>query len=206
MSNRRKLRPASGNRAFMNAYRSALACGHCTGRYERGSQGPGIYHDPGCPVLYGTVSFRGAAFRAIADAAEATEHVVIPVEEILQEDAGEEERPSGLLTLRVTEPYFAGMRTRTMRFCRHLGPGKKPEHSQRALWAAWDGVARCTACFTAVCWRTWETPEDSRCDSCGKFVKKIRPATVITAETVLTWGMCEDCCEADLESAISDAA
>jgi len=64
-------------------------------------------------------------------------------------------------------------------------------------WVAWEpGLMRCARCAHDVLLAACGTPEDCRCDGCGRLVDWIHPTMLQGGSVVITLGLCGDC-EAD---------
>lgn len=154
-----------------NAYNAALKCGHCTGRYrEAGPQGPGVYHDAGCPVLSGAADSAANGRRAAAVAAELTGRPVADfglagLAELARTIPAADER--GPRTAAVTARFDQRAAAGTLQRCPHLGRRTPPPGG--AHWVAWapDRVS-CAACLTALSLRATGAPGENACDSCGE--------------------------------------
>ena len=64
MSTKRKRNSGDPRKDPFRAYQDAYRCGHCHGRLSNGSEGWGVYHDPGCPVYSGAIDEGPAGRRA----------------------------------------------------------------------------------------------------------------------------------------------
>jgi hypothetical protein len=194
-----------------NAYNAALKCGHCTGRYrEAGPQGPGVYHDAGCPVLSGAADPAANARRAAAAAAELAGRPVADSElaglaefgaEFARTMPAADER--GPRTAAVTARFDQRAAAGTLQRCPHLGRRTAPPGG--AHWVPWapDRVS-CAACLTALSLRATGGPGENACDSCGEQAPVTDSGEVLVHIATATRGnvslhvtLCEPCRRAD---------
>ncbi len=203
----RSRKPADAFSAYAEAYR----CGHCNARLQDGPQGWGVYHDPGCPVLAGTIDPGFAGRRAAAAASEATG---IPVLHGSWQSAPASARSA---------PATPGPRGRQVagRFREQAGHLTVCDHIPRegaindhgpVYWLAWEpDRIMCLACWVAAEQRAKGTRQDATCDYCGRYIpdpgddspRMYAMQAQPGPNAFIQFGLCPDCYDADQADASS---
>jgi hypothetical protein len=200
--NARNSRAAKETRRAQRAYNAALRCGHCSGRFRTGHKGPGLYHDPGCPVLSGAVDPAGNGRRA---AALASEQLGVPIHDPSYAKAvaaaavgtPEPHEPGPLST-----PILGALGDRisagNVEPCAQLVRAARRGAPALGAWVPWaPGRLLCPACAAALVQRTAGTPEDSMmCDGCHRE-PVLRPVKILAGDITVYLALCGPCLAAD---------
>jgi hypothetical protein len=209
VSRKRKKPGQDPRKDAAEAYRAAYRCGHCNGYLGDGPNGWGVYHEPGCPVLAGTVDGGAAGRRAAAAASEATGDAVIhgswwrdqppnPADEVKFQLG-----PRAKVIVRRTAEMCLHKET-----CPHLDRARLLDGQAAFIVAHRPDIVLCLACCLADTQRVSGTREDATCDYCHTWQpeppagqKRIYgnqfhiPAPDL--DITVFYGLCPACWEAD---------